>query len=259
MSLADFRTPNKQSNFRRTEFIDLSPGSHILRILTEKAVVHDTHYIRGATIKCLGDECPICNNNTRLRAENPSEKNISTIPGFVTRRQVAYLNVLDRTPTKVCAKCQAEVKKVNGLFPGSCPKCNASLAEVKAAPLNKVKVLSKGKQFFEQLDFHNATVLDEETQTPIGIQNFDLNVLAMGGKTAPVASPLPEKNDVVTVPEDQLFDLEKAIIVLKVNEIQDLLRGVNLSDIFAARREMTKTTSTPSSELSNQMADLFDN
>lgn len=256
MPIANFSTP--KSNFKKTEFIDLSQGLHFIRILTEQAVVHDTHYVRNLTIKCLGEECPVCQNNTRLRAENPREKNPSNIPGYSGRRQVAYVNVLDRTPTKVCPQCSTEVKRTNNMFPASCPKCNALLNTVQAQPLNKVKVLSKGKQFFDQVEFHNATVLDEATQTPIGINNYDLSVMVMGQKTPPVVSALPDRNDAVAVVEDTLFDLQKAIISLDADEIHQLLRGVRLSDIFAARGGRPSNTDTqPSEEVVNQMSDLF--
>ncbi len=258
MSVTSFRAP-RASNFKKTEFIELSPGNHIIRILTVPALMVDTHFVRMTTIKCLGDECPVCQNNLKLRTEHPGEKNPTVIPGYSSRRQLAYVNVLDRTPGKICPNCSAQVKRVGNAFPASCPKCGAIVSAVKAEPINKVKVLSKGKQFFDQVEFHQASILDEETQTPIGVQNYDLNVLVMGPKTPPAISALASNNDVVEVNPEDLFDLEKAIITLDENEVRDLLRGVNVTDIFRARREAKALPVVDNEETRNEISDLFAN
>jgi hypothetical protein len=113
--------------------------------------------------------------------------------------------------------------------------------------------------FFDQVNFHNATVLYAETETPIGIRNFDLGVLVMGGKTTPAVSPLESNNDVVEVSDDDLFDLERAVIVLEEDEVYALLRGARLTDIFAARREAKELPVIENEETRNQISELFAN
>jgi len=226
MFTSNFRNPQQnKGNYKKTEFIDLKPGQHIIRIITTSPVVHDTHFVKGYTIKCIGEGCPICVNNKKIIAEN--QENFRNVPGYNGRRQVAYVNVLDKTVAKVC------------------PSCNAALVQVEAKPLNKVKVLSKGKTFFDQLDFIDASILDEATQTPIGVANMDLSVLVMANsKSAPTVAPTTNYAP-IEYKEEDLFDLEKAIIVLNSEEINDLLRGNRLADILAARKAVATTTENP--------------
>jgi len=244
MFTSNFRNPQQnKGNYKKTEFIDLKPGQHIIRIITTSPVVHDTHFVKGYTIKCIGEGCPICVNNKKIIAEN--QENFRNVPGYNGRRQVAYVNVLDKTVAKVCPSCNAEVKKVGTVFPQSCPSCNAALVQVEAKPLNKVKVLSKGKTFFDQLDFIDASILDEATQTPVGVANMDLSVLVMANsRSTPTVAPTTNYAP-IEYKEEDLFDLEKAIIVLNSEEINDLLRGNRLSDILAARKAVATTTENP--------------
>ncbi len=256
MPIADFKTKNK-STFKRTEFISLPIGHHTIRILSEKATMHDTHYVNNLTLKCLGEDCPICANNKKMFMEFGREA--WKQKGFVSMRPMGYLNVLDRTPVKICpnTECQEEVKKVGNRFPDTCPKCNASLLTVQASPLNKVKVLSKGKKFFDQVEFHDASTLDEATETPIGILNYDLDILVIDKNTAPTVSPRPDKNDVVVVPEEALFDLETSIVSLTSDEMREVLRGTRLADIFVARKASAPTN--VASEISNSIDGIFEN
>lgn len=229
-----FKTYTK-SNYRRTEFIDLPVGSSYVRFLDPEEKVYATHFTHNATFECLGEECPICKNNQKMFFEHGKEA--PKMQGFVSQRQVGYINVLDRTPVKICPnpECQHEVKKNGVNFPPACPKCNASLAGVQAKPLDKVKMMAKGKKVFDQLALADVSVLDEVTQTPIGFNNYDFEVIVIGGNTPPVLKALPERNDKVEVPEEMLFDADKAIIHLNADEITDLLRGVSLKDILKAR------------------------
>jgi hypothetical protein len=263
MPIAEFKSYNK-TDFRKNEFIDLAIGTPtIIRILNEHALVVDTHYSHGATIACPGEDCPICQNNRKMFLDNG--RDAYKLPGFISLRQVGYLNVLDRTPVKLCpnTECKAEIKKVGTTFPASCPKCGASLISVKASPLNKVKILSKGKKFYEQLDYYNSAILDEN-ETPIGITNYDLELLVLDNKTAPTVRAMPERNDVVEVVEEELFDLSEAQIHLNPSEINDLLRGTRLADIFAARRSSEavtedSVTTENKGKVNELLNDLFSN
>lgn len=252
MSFADFKKFGSKSNFRKNEFFKFSLGQHVFRVLSPKAVVFDTHYTHDITLLCLGDDCPICQNNRSMFKE--FGKDAAKMPGFVSQRQVGYINVLDRTPAKVCpnSECQEAVKKNGAAWPVTCPKCGASLVGVVAAPMNKVKIISKGKQFFDQLEYFDAAILDE-SETPIGITHYDCEALVTDLKKTPAINARSDKNDVVEVPEDALFDLENAPIKLDPDEIREVLRGVRLADIFAARRA-TSTPATPDAPTGNAEA-----
>lgn len=255
------------SSFKKIEFIKLSPGKHIVRFLQHEKLVYDTHYVKGWTVVCPGEGCPVCANNTQLRMADP--KNYYRNPSYISVRQVGVTNVLDKTPAKVCPKCGTEHKKVSTAFPTVCSKCNESLVTVQAAPLNKVKVMSKGRQVFEQIDGsdkapgYKQTVLDEATQTPLDFTTYDFTIIVTNdSKATPVLDPSPEKNEPVSVTEDDFFDLEKAMIQLDLEEFGQLMRGVGMMDILRARSGSSGnrlgTTSTPI-DYKNDIETLFSN
>jgi hypothetical protein len=256
MPLPDVFRSSKRTEFKRTEFIELPVGTHIVRLLHDVPVVHDTHYIRFTTIKCLGEDCPICKNNRQIIMEHP--KDFRDVPGYSSRRQLVYFNVLDRTPVKVCpnTECQKQVKRDGATFPTVCPKCGTSLQPVKALPLDRVKVISKGKEFYDILRGIEASTLDEN-ETPPGITNYDLQFMIAKPKSAPIPSALAHNNDKVEVPEDALFDLNKAVIVLTPDEILDFMRGVDLRSIFAGRK--AEPVATAAKELSAELQENIEN
>jgi hypothetical protein len=233
MSFANFRTSQPRKTYRKTEFINLSVGMHVVRLLDPEAVVKDTHYIHSMTYECLGKDCPVCNNNSKLWTEFGDEAPKAN--GFIGLRQMGYVNVLDRTVAKVCPKCGADVKRMGQGFPANCPKCNESVLNVREAPLNKVRVLSKGKLFFDQIEFYKNNTLDAQTQTPLDINSYDLAIMVMNKTTAPVVSTLVQNNDVVQYNPEDLFELEKCAISVNASEMLDALKGVSLKDIFRAR------------------------
>lgn len=259
--IAEFKTYTKKSNFRRTEFIELPLGQHTIRILDAEPKVFDTHYTHNITLLCLGDECPICDNNRKLFAEYGKEA--PNTQGFIPQRQLAYTNVLDRTVVKTCpnTECQKDVKKLNLQFPPVCPKCGASLVNAQPHPMNKVKVLSKGKRLYDQIEYWDKATLDEN-QTPIGVQNYDLDLLVLDPKATPTVA-LGQNRDKVEIPEDALFNLDSAPIKLEPDEIRELLRGVRLGDIFASRKAVatTEPQATPESmqNMEAQVDEIFKN
>lgn len=235
----DTTKANKES-FRKTEFLDLPQGQSIIRILSgpEEAHKYYTHFIKGTYVLCLGDDCPLCKNNTKLIMENP--ENFRDIPGWSPKQERYAVNVLDKTPVKICANCNAEVKKIGTNFPPMCPKCNQPILTVQETPLNKVKVLAKGVTLAELLNGINASILDSEGN-PIGINNFDIILYVTGtGKSQSVTPiPLPDKNEPVNVPAEAKFDLKAVSLSLTADEIAELQKGVSVKDIFAARRAVT--------------------
>lgn len=237
MSFFDTSRPTSRGKFRRTEFVDLTPGQTTIRIIdtAEEAAKFYTHYVKGVSIKCLGDDCPICKNNTRIYAENP--ESYRDVPGWSPRQERFAVNVLDKTPVKICPNCQAEVKKHGTGFLPVCPKCNQPIVEVKEAPLNKIKVLSKGVTVADLLNGIDESILDADGEK-IGINNFDIVLYVAGsGKTQTISPiPLADKRDTPEYNVADKFDLDNVAIELNPEEISSLLKGISLRDIFAARK-----------------------
>jgi hypothetical protein len=215
---------------KKLEFLNLVPGNTVIRILDEDYVSVESHFINRVSIACLGDECPICKNNRKTIMENP--ETFRDISGYSPKSTRYFLNVMDKTPARICPQCGKEVKQN---IP-TCPGCNTVIQAVPQLPLNKVKILSKGKQLFEQFIAMEQTIVDEQGNKR-GLQNFDITLSVAGaGKTATCTAIFTGAigTPVTVTPEDK-FDLEKAIVRLNVEEIHDLQSGVSLSDIFKAR------------------------
>jgi hypothetical protein len=225
--------PEKQkyeSNFKKVEFIKLTKGTNVIRILDEDYVTYVTHYVpsAGVSFKCLGRaECPVCQHNKQLIVENP--ETFRNIQGYLPQQIRHYINVLDRTPVKVCTKCQKETKAYDEKYPSAC-ECGAFITAVVPTPLNKVKILSKGNELFEKF------LLFQRKYGDITTFDIELNAHDKNDKKSPDALPIREQNDVVTIDPELKFNLSEAILVLGASEINDVLRGVSLKDIFKARK-----------------------
>ena len=230
---ADTSYPVSKSNVRKNEFIYLGQGTHAIRILQPKALAVYTHYLNRSSVKCLGDECPICKNNRLIYDEYP--ESYRDAPGYSARRKVFYVNVLDKTPAKVCPKCGFEDKNIKHT---ECTECDTALPE--ATPLNKVKILNKGVQLFDLLNALNKGVVHPETHEPIGLTHYDVILTVSGAgrdkKTSPIHSLDLNNLAEEDVPEEQLFELEGICPTLEPSEMLDLQRGISMRDIFAARR-----------------------
>jgi hypothetical protein len=221
------------SQFKKTEFIDLPAGNHSIRILDTGAHSIFNHYVRNAYIECLGEDCPVCKSNKQIILSNP--KDFKQVPGYSSRTERFLTNVLDRTPAKLCPTCGKYTKKAGQAYPVTCV-CGAVLTGVAEAPINKVRVLAKGKDLFSQFNVLEETVLDANTE-PIGINNFDITLVVsgVGRDTKIIAVPMTSSNDVVEVPEDDKFDVKNVSLKLTEEEIASLLNGVAVRDILLGR------------------------
>ena len=227
------RTP--EFDGKKKQFLRLTPGNHVIRLLPGEQgfYITYTHWINNANIECLDDECPICMNNKRIIAENPD--NFREIKGYSRRRQVFYVNVLDRTPAKICPSCGEIHKGVGGNFPSACSNCNAVLVNEQAKPLNDLAILNRGSELYENLKSINNENLDELGEK-IGIENYDIMIMVPPKTKRPVAQGMPHQRDEVTMPEEELFNLEEAPLKLSADEVNKFLRGASLKDIYAMRR-----------------------
>lgn len=246
MSFIEFEKLSDYSVSKKTRFFDATPGSHIIRILDPKAAVFKTHWIGKYRVACLGEECPIC----KYRNENE----VDEYPDITTLRLSFAVNVLDRTPVKICPKCNNIMKARGYKFPDACTNesCGYTLAQVKAQPLNKVVVLSSGVRLFrDQLN---------EIYNQLGdLRLFDirLTVAGTGRDRTMIAEPLTENKDEVKVPESELFNLEEIPLRLSADEIVSLwLNNKPLVDIFRDR-DKKQSTEESNTNISNKFLDSF--
>ena len=228
-----FESSKKQMvSFDKPVYMELTPGTHVIRILEEKAEGFFQHWL-GVPILCLGEECPQCKQNKIILAEyNNDFKQASKAPGFYWKSERGAVNVLDRTPVKICPECGKEVKAIDDIFPTSCPECKTLLVNVKPIPSNKVKILSRAGSVFEKIALFSKTSLDEEGN-PFPITSFDIELLVAGNTTIPRKTTNMDK---VEIPQEEPHDLSRAYIKLSAEEMSQKMRGVSLKDIFAARR-----------------------
>jgi hypothetical protein len=248
------------SNFRKTEFLRLDEGEKIIRILDGHEVRIYTHYVGYAYVLCLGDECPICQNNKKILFEHPTD--YRDVKGWNPRKDRYYINVLDRTKMKVCDKCKTEAPSTAEV----CPACGTVLGEAK--PLEKVKVLTGGSKLFEDLKVLSRTVRDDDSEERVDIRAYDWLLVTRGKKLDKVTSPSPRYNPakagILTLTEGQeLFDLQKSVITLTPEEMIDVWDGgASLKDVFAVRRAKKETTTaefeSPMTEVSEDIQDSLD-
>jgi hypothetical protein len=134
----------------------------------------------------------------------------------------------------VCPGCGAENTGTN---PATCGSCNSIITSVLPTKSNKVKLLSVSSTTVDDINALEKTILDQQ-ENPIPLTSYDIAFVVTGsGRTKNVSVvPMAQNNDVVTVPEDSLFEHSKAFVELKPAEIDELLRGVSLKDIFTARK-----------------------
>ena len=232
MTLSPIPEKTQALNVRRMEFASLAQGANLVRVLDDDYLAVETHFINRSSVACSGESCPVCLNNRTLIRENPDT--FRDVKGYYPKSTRFFINVFDRTPVKVCPNCKTDIKQTN--LP-ACPECNAVIMQEPITPLNKVKVLSKGKTLFEQLVQLENAITDEDG-TRIGLKNFDITLMVAGAGKTQTTSPIftGKRGAPVEVPADQLYDLERAVVRLTPSEIKDLQMGVSLGDIYKARK-----------------------
>lgn len=251
MTVEMFGTPREKREFksdrRKPEFLDLNSTATV-RILTNTRLSIFTHYISRSTVQCLGEDCPVCRNNKNIIMQN--DKEFRKDPNYYPRRELRLVNVLDKTPSRVC-ECGIESRTTEGAVTCKCGKIITGTA----SPLNKVKILSRGVTLFDQLDAINNAIRDSFGEI-VGITNYDMTLVVAGTGKDKIITPVPGMQSPLTeVAESELFDLEAITPRLKDMEMLDLQRGVSMRDIFAARRAGEKSVSTEVDFLSKESVD----
>lgn len=247
MSFADVRTPTL---YKKSQFLRLDVGEHTLRILDESATATDTHYVisRGgkATIKCLGEDCPICQLNAQLKLEHPGTFRNAQGYSAISRRH--SFNVMDRTAAKVCPKCQAVTKPRGGAFPSTCPECGSFISDIKPSPINKVCLVTVSDTVAKDINRNSLLNRDAEGE-PIPVTNYDIIIAVEQGSKGKEMTVIaqPQRNDTFDVAEE-LFDPATAITTLSKEEIIEFMRGVSIRDIFLSRNKKEDVGSTSEKE-----------
>ena len=243
MGFADIETrDNSTSTRKRIDYLRLYPGVRLIRILDTKAVRFFVHWVSGVNVKCLGDICPICENNKKIVMENPDK--FREVKDYIGVRALYFVNILDRSPVKICtnAKCKREVYQVptpDGTYawPTTCVNCNTFIGQETMQISNRLKVLSRGKDLFEKINAMADSILDQNAN-PIPITAFDisLKVVGTGRDTKIFPTAITNNNDVIEVAAEDKYTLETAVVQLTPSEIVELQRGITLKDIFTARK-----------------------
>jgi len=224
-----------ENKFKRTEFMSLTTGAHTVRILQPQAKTVPTHFFNNTktTVLCLGDDCPVCANNKKLISQFP--ETFRDQRDYVKINYRFFVNVLDKTVAKTC-ECGKEYKNLAMTI------CTCGKVLNNPAPLNKVKVMSKGITLRDDLDSIDKAILDNQG-TPIGLVNYDVVLMVSGTGRDTKVTPVPrtEANQPVELNGQELFDVEKAYIVVTPAEMLDVQRGISLKDIFSARKAENKS------------------
>lgn len=259
MSFADTEIKSGyKSDRKKNEFMQVGQGVHTIRILQPQAKTFPTHFFKStfATVLCLEDECPVCNNNRALW--NQFDREAKKQQGYNPRQYRFYVNVLDKTPAKTCDKCNVDYKDLRITI---CTKCGEVLP-AEAKPINKVKILNKGTTLRDDLDSIDRAIQNNSGE-PIGLMNYDIVLMVSGTQQDTKTTPVPKTDATEPIPEGlELFDLENIVIRLDPSEMLDAQRGVTLKDIFSARKAKEKSIEpvVPQEELdrvNKQVEELF--
>ena len=135
---ADFpERRDRTADFNRPVFLRMREGYQlIVRILDSHAEKVLKHWINSSktSVLCLGDECPICQQNETIRRENP--KTFQKIKGYIPVQRRWMVNILDRTPVIKDEETGEEYYAVKGKFPTVTRDGERSLVNVQPVPSN---------------------------------------------------------------------------------------------------------------------------
>lgn len=274
-SFVEFPTfDNDFVDFERPKYLRFREGfPTVVRILDKNAHRVRKHWINKArtSLLCLGERCPICASNDKIRGENP--KNFRNIKGYIPVQYRYMVNVLDRTMVIIDPETEEEYYAQKGQFPLISSDNDRSLAGLEPQPSNTIKILERGKTLFENfLAIHNETSeMDDEGELASGgLTTFDLKLLTLGAGVDMTISVMPllqNDDDVAAILEENditLHVLSTVGIQLTPDEMEQVaFAGTTLSDIFSARKadeeaETTEEMAETLADVSESVADLFD-
>jgi hypothetical protein len=252
-------------DFDRPVYLRFKEGyPTVVRILDTNAHRVRKHWInkQKISVMCLGDTCPICENNDSIRGENP--KNFRQVKGYIPVQYRYMVNVLDRTPAVIDDDSGEEYYAQQGTFPLVTADGERSLAGVEPQPSNTIKILERGKTLFENfLAIHKETgEFDGEGNLESGgLTTFDIKLVTLGAGKDMAISVIPlitNDDDVHTILEENELSthvLTDVGLFLTADEVSQVaFSGVSLSDIFSARNADSEAESTE--EMTETLADV---
>jgi len=205
----------KNSKFKKTVYFSTKPGEYVIRILDSMETKKFVHSLGRAFVECLGEDCPICQNNKKILYEHPED--YKDVSGWCPRRSRFWLNILD---------------KADGI----------------------VKVLSCGPQLIEDLKTMSKSIRNEQDER-IDIRHYDWTLTVKGTGLDKETTPSHRFFGKETEPEigDQtLYDLDNCIIKLTPEEMLDVFNGASLKDVFDLRKAK-KAIQDSDSELASEV------
>lgn len=268
---ADFpERRERTADFNRPVFLRFREGTPTtVRILDQHAEKVLKHWINKTktSVLCLGADCPICQQNEVIRRENP--KTFQKIKGYIPVQRRWMVNVLDRTLVIKDEETGEEYYPVKGKFPTVTSDGERSLVNLQPVPSNTIKILERGQTLFEMFAVIHAdsVVEDENGGESGGITTFDVKLVAAGSGTDMVISVIPQNrtDDVTPILEQNNltpYVLSAIGVELTPDEVTEVVRGVSIRDVFAARRakeesDSDKEIKSSFSDLSDKVATLF--
>lgn len=196
---------NAGGKFKKTQWLTLKPGEYTIRILDSMETKKYGHYFLGrGWVECLGEECPICQNNKKILYEHPED--YRDVEGWNARRARFFLNVLDRSD-------------------------------------NTVKVLGCGPQLIEDLKVMSKSIRNEADER-IDIRHYDWMISVSGvgrDKDVTPSHKFYGKETEPEIGEQTLYDLENVMVKLTPEEMLDVFNGASIKDIFAVRKAKKQT------------------
>jgi len=132
----EFPDREQFETFERPQYLSFLEGFPVIvRVLDKRAYHTRKHWLnrQRTSILCLGESCPICQNNAKIRAENP--KSFRNIRGYIPIQNRYVVNVLDRTPVVIDPETGDEYYARQGKFPTVSDDGERSLAKIEPRPV----------------------------------------------------------------------------------------------------------------------------
>lgn len=90
-AFADVDEKKAFGEFKKVEYLKTDPGQYLIRFLTPTKKYY-THYFNRNSVACLGEGCPVCENNKKIIFEHPDD--FRTVAGYSPKRERFFANVL---------------------------------------------------------------------------------------------------------------------------------------------------------------------
>lgn len=248
--MSEFTDVIRESTEKKTSQSTLTRGSDyvkltnehptVIRILDSKPIISWTHFVKGhsafpnanagkgMSFTCLGKkECPVCQWNAKQEAKAKNR---------IGSRRVYTFNVLERTPVVKCPDCGAEHYSVKGNYPEDCqnPDCSASLLDIDAEPLDKIKIMQKG------VTIANQFISLEEEFGEVTEYDIKMDTRGVGDQVSTTCVPKPQTTlnlEEIIGPDwrEQLFDIVSLTSPKSVDDINRILAGEDFYTVFGKK------------------------